>query len=387
MNEVLHGDQGLHAAMEYLEQRQLLSASFLNGHGSTPSFRGEVLNKIEFSQAPTAVQNGLDALATQDNLTDPSSTQIVSLGNVDGVETYSVNLQGTGETATLTVDQNGSAVTKPTNSNTTFGTLSGTGTGSDSAAATEISAIVTALNLNAPSDTTRVKTTTFSDGLVTYTVNLTSGHGRHETTTMISVDASGNPIGNEALPFDVIPAAIQNGLNSNAPTGSTAIADTSTQNVKVATADGVTTYSTKFTVSGTTTIVTVNSGGTLTALPSSTTTEFSDLLPAVQSELQTLANDYGFAGTIGLTQSVQSYSESNGTVIYAVTLDVSKTNSHNSNTFTFPLTVAVDEDGNPTTLPGGAGNQGGFGFGGGCDSGILDGGFSFFGRLGELFFG
>ena len=380
-------------AMEKLEDRQLLSASFYHGSqgfgggGGIPSY-GQVLNKIEFTQAPTAVQNGLDALATADNLTAPSSTQIVSLGDVDGVETYSVTLQGTGETATLTVDQNGSAVTKPVNSNTTFGTLSGTGTGSDSAAATEISAIATALNLNTPGTATRVKVTTYSDGLTTYTINLTKGSGRHETTTMISVDASGNPVGNETLPFDVIPAAIQNGLNSNAPSGATALADTSTKNVKVATADGVTTYSTKFTVNGTTSIVTVNAAGTLTALPSYSSTEFSDLPSAAQTELQTLANDYGFTGTIGLTQSVEEYTESSGTVIYAVTLDVSKTSSHSSNTFTFPLTIAVDEDGNPTTLPGG--NQTGPGFGGGgggCDGMILDGGFSAGGGLFGLFLG
>jgi hypothetical protein len=374
--------------IEPLEGRQMLSASHHHVTSPVSDDRGysQVLNTIEFSQAPTAVQTGLDTLATGENLTDPTATQTVKLDNVDGVETYSVTIDGTGSVTTLTVDENGNPVTKPTLSTTTYGTLSGTGTGSDSAAATEISSIATALDLNAPTTATTVQVTTYSDGITTYSVKLSSASGhRHFGKTQVSVDGSGNPVGNQNLPFDVIPATIQTALNSNAPTGATDIATTSTQNVSVATADGVTTYSVNFDVSGTNTAVTVNSSGELTSLPSYSTTEFSDIPSAAQTELQTLANDYGVTGTISATQKIEVYTESDGTAIYAAKLSASGSNSH-GNSFMYAITIAVDEDGNPTTLPGGNnGRGGGGGGGGGCDGNILDGSFGF--GPSELFLG
>ncbi|HUB24656.1 MAG TPA: hypothetical protein VL992_04435 [Tepidisphaeraceae bacterium] len=373
--------------IEPLEGRQLLSAAH---HHATPveSTGGfsQVLNSIEFSQTPAAVQTGLDTLAADDNLTAPTATQTVKLDNIDGVETYSLTIDGTGTATTLTVDENGNPVTKPALSKTTFGTLSGTGVGSDSAAATEISAIATALDLNAPSSSTVVKVTTYSDGIVTYSVNLTGATGHHhQAATTISVDGDGNPVGNQTLPFDVIPTAIQNALNSNAPSGATDIASTSTENVKVETADGVTTYSVNFDVSGTNTTVTVNSSGQLTSLPSYSTTEFSDIPTAAQTELQTLATDYGVTGTISATQKIEVYTESNGTVVYAAKLSASGTNSH-GNSFMYAITIAVDEDGNPTTIPGGTNGRGSGGGGGeGCDGDVLDGSFGF--GPSELFLG
>jgi hypothetical protein len=357
--------------LEPLEDRRLLSASFHHGQiGGSGNEQGQILNTIEFSQAPTAVQTGLDALATADSLADPGATQSVKLDDVDGVEIYSVTITGTGTTSTLTVDENGNPVTAPTKSKTTWGTLDGTGTGSDAAAAAEISAIASALNLTAPASTTVVHVTTYSDGITIYSVNLIASTGRHAQSTEITVDGTGNPVGNQKLPFDVIPATIQEALNTNAPTGATAIATTSTQTVNVKTADGVTTYSTKFTVSGTTTTVTVNSSGELTSLPGQSTTEFQDLPTAAQTEIQTLATDYGVSETISDTQSVDVYTESSGTVIYSVTLDATGTDD-SGNAYTFALTVSVDEDGNPTTLPGDA--NGGGPDGGGCDGGDMGG--------------
>jgi hypothetical protein len=366
--------------MEPLEPRELLSAShhpanYGSNYGHQKSGPTQVLNTIEFSQAPAAVQTGLDTLATADNLTDPAATQSVSLDNVDGVETYSVTINGTGSVTTLTVDENGNPVTAPTMSETTWASL---GT-SDAAAAAEIGAIATALNLTAPSSTSDIKVTTYSDGIAIYSVRLFSTTAKGFGGKLISVDGSGNPVGDQVLPFDVIPTAIQNALNSNAPSGATALASTSTQNVTVQTADGVTTYSTNYVVSGTSDVVTVNSSGQLTGLPTFSTTEFQDIPTAAQTELQTLANDYGVTGTVSATQSVKVYTESGGTAIYAVTLSASGT-GHSGATFTYAITIASDENGNPTTLPGengGNGFGGPGGMGGGCDEGILDGNVGF----------
>jgi hypothetical protein len=345
--------------IEILEGRRMLSASAHaafggGGHGGHSA-------TIEFSQAPAAVQTGLDNLATADGLTDPTSTQTVYLSNVNGVERYSVDINGTGTQSILTVNQNGVAVTAPTTSATTFGAL---GT-SDSAAATEITAIASALSLTAPASTTVVHVTTTSGGAITYSVHLASSTTGTKGAT-IAVDSNGNPVGNQTLPFDVLATAIQNGLNTNAPSGATALASTSTQNVKVQTLNGVTTYSTTFTVSGTTTTVTVNSAGTLTSLPSTTSTTFSALPTVAQTELQTLATADGYTGTISSSATISAYDEANGTTIYTITLPVTKTGSDGTSTYTINLTLSVDELGNPTVLPGG----GDFGGGdGGCDSG------------------
>ncbi len=359
-------------AIEPLENRQLLHGGFGGfggfGHGGDgPGIGGPGggnQTTIAFSLAPTAVQTGLDKLATADGLTDPTSTQLVRLGNSNGVETYSVTIDGTGTVSTLTVDQLGDAVTAPTQTTTTWATLSGTGAGSDSAAAAEISAIATALSLTAPTSTDTVNVSTTSAGAVTYSIHLT---GSATSTSdidfgpTVAVDAAGNPVGNQQLPFSVFSSTIRTALNKNAPTGATALAATSTKNVDVRTTDGITTYSTTFTVTGTQTTVTVNSAGTLTSLPTTTTTTFSALSSALQKELQTLATADGVTTAIASTQSVSVLTETNGTVIYSVTLAATGTSASGSN-FTFDVTVSVDSSGNPTTLPhdgGGFGNQGG----------------------------
>lgn len=360
------------SVFEPLESRQLLSASWGQGPIVAGPIRGRFPggadNTIAFSLAPTAVQTGLDSLATADGLTDPTSTQLVTLGNSNGVETYSVTLDGTGTVSKLTVDQLGDPVTAPTESTTTWSTLSGTGTGSDSAAATEITAIATALDLNAPASTDTVHVTQTSSGAVTYSIQLTANtststtagdwRGNFNFGTTVSVDAAGNPVGNQQLPFSVFSSTLQNALNAHAPSGATALTSTSTQNVDVRTTDGVVTYSTKFSVTGIQTTVTVNSSGALTSLPTTTTTTFSALSSKVQTELQTLATADGVTATIAANQSINVLTETNGTIIYSATLSASKTGSI-GNTFSFDVTIAVDSNGNPTVPP-----QGGFGFAG-----------------------
>ncbi len=377
--------------LENLEGRQLL-CGFGFGGGGFGGFGphggggpGPLGNTIQFSLTPTAVQTELDTLSGQ----ELAPTQPVTLKNVNGIEEYIVTLNGTGTVTQYTVDQNGNPVTAPTQSTTTWAVLSGTGTDSNAAATAEITAIATALGLTAPTATTTVNVTTTSGGATTYSVNLspsastgTAGwwHGWMDRGTTISVDALGNPVGNQNLPFSVIPAAIQAGLNAGAPAGATALDPTSTQNVSVQTLDGVTLYSVRFAATGTTTTVTVDATGKLSSLRTHSTTTFgaltSPILPAVQSELQALATAAGVTTAIDPTQTVNVLTEANGTTLYSVTLSTTVTDSQ-GHTHTRFVTVTVDANGNATTLPNQGGGEsfggrheghgGGFGFGGGGD--------------------
>jgi len=361
--------------MEPLEERQFLSASH-GGHGTTPgggislfAGHGDTVSSIQFSQAPAAVQAGLGTLATNAGLTDPAATQTVYLGNTDGAETYSVVITGTGTTTRLTVDDTGAPVTAHTRSTTTWVTLSGGGTGGDAAAAAEISAIATALGLTAPASTTNVNVATASDGTATYSVTLASaastsvtGRLRHPGAT-ITVDGNGNPVGNQNLPFSVIPAAIQSALNANRPSGVAPLAGDSTQSVSVRTQDGLTTYTATFAGTGTRTSVTVNKAGVLTSRPNTTATTFGAIPAAAQAELQALAAANGFTGTITADQTVSAYAAGDGETLYTVRLSVPQTNNRGIS-YTKNLTITVDGSGNPTVLPGEAGG------GGGCAVGV-----------------
>jgi hypothetical protein len=312
----------------------------------------------------------LDNLAGSDNLTAPTATQTVKLANVNGVEEYSVDITGTGTSSVLTVDQNGNPVTAPTKSTINWGDLT------DTAVTNEVDAIATALNLTAPTATTSVVVTATNGTTSSYTITLTGATGGgHTHGVTVTLDTAGNPIGDITLPFSVMLPAVQDGLNAAAPQGATALSATSTQPVVVTTVDGVTLYSTTFITTGTRTTVTVNNQGVLTSLPSSTTTEFQNLLPAVQDELQSLAADNGYTGTIAGTQSVKEYIEEGGTTVFAVTLPVSKTSSHSGKTYTIQITVASDENGNPTVPPTNTGGGHGGGGGAGCDGGGGFGGF------------
>jgi hypothetical protein len=329
------------SGMEPLESRQLLSGM----HG----FGGRVVHTIEFSQAPSPVQTGLNTLATNDNLSAPTATQKVFLGNSNGVELYTIDITGTGTDTRLTVDINGDPVTAPTRSSTTFGAISST------AVTDEFNLIATALGATAPASTDSVRVSTPTSGPAIYTLVLsrttTTGYTRR---TEVSVDANGNPTGNELIPFSAISTTIQNALNANAPSGATAIDPTSTQRVSVRTLNGVTSFSVRFNGTGTTTTVTVNAAGQLTNLPSTSTDVFSNIPSAAQTELQTLATADGVSDAIATTQNVKVYDEANGTVIYSVTLAAANT----SGTGTHNITLSVDENGNPTVPP----NQLGFGF-------------------------
>jgi|GEM_PF-5439802 len=345
--------------LEALESRQFLSAvSPLCGNGgsgdgvgaeSGSSSGSGVSNNgttIVFSQAPAAVQTGLDALAMTDNVTVPAATDTVYLANKHGVESYSVDISGTGTETTLTVDQSGAAITKPTKTTTTFGTLSGATTDSNVAASTEISAIATALNLTAPTDTTNVKVITFSDGTAIYTVNLTPTSATNTTdhthAYKITVDSNGNPVGDEKVTFNTLPASIQNGLIAAAPTG-VSFDSTSTQAVYIKTFDGVPTYTMVFTSTGTQTTITVDKTGTLVNPPSEKQTTFGAITSmAATMEIQTLATADNVTTAIDPTQAVTEFDETNGTIIYSV--DLTDANGKT-------VVITVDSNGNPTVPP------------------------------------
>ncbi len=355
-------------AIESLESRQLLSggSGFHDGRDDARGAFGRSVTTIEFNQAPAAVQNGLDTLATRAGLAPPAatSTQTVFLNNLGGTEVFSMDITGAGTETILTVDQFGNAYTKPVRSSTTWATLSGSGTGSNAAATAEISAIATALNLTTPTATTAVRAVTQGTKVV-YSVSLskisTTSSKRRQSFVTIAVDQNGNPAGNQDLPFSVMPSAVQAGINTNRPTGATALDASSTQTVQVRTKNGVLSYTAAFTSTGTTTNVSVNSSGQLTALPTTSTAVFSAIPQAEQTQLQTLATANGYSGTIAAAQSVSVYDEANGTVLYTVRLPATKMNKSGT-TYTINIAVTSDQSGNPTTLPRGGYER--FNFGG-----------------------
>lgn len=321
---------------------------------------GQIIDTLPFDETPMAVQMGLTTLAGNDGLSTPAITQNVRLGNANGIETYSIVETTTGTSSVLTVDQNGNAVNPPTT--ITWADLNGTGTDADAAAAAEISAIASALNLSAPTDSTVVNVSTTPSGSI-YCVSLAplASTSTSETSTTASantqtppplaifVDANGNPVGNQQVPFSVLSTTIQGYLNGAAPTGATPLASSSTQMVGVRTIDGVVTYSTPFTVSGTTTNVTVDLAGDVVTLPTPTTTTFDDIPSLAQGELQTLATAEGVSGTIATSQSVMVLAELNGTTIYTVTLSAADSDSSSGDTYS--ITLSSDALGNPTVPP------------------------------------
>ncbi|MGA2583688.1 MAG: hypothetical protein ABSG31_10465 [Tepidisphaeraceae bacterium] len=347
--------------LEGLETRRLLSCSGMGGMGlggGGGGLGGPGGSTITFAQSPTAVQTGLTTLASTDGFTAPTSTSTVYLGNVNGIEEYSLHETGTGTSSVLTVDVDGNPVTAATKSTTTFGAITTT------AVTDEINAIVTALDLTAPTSTTNVNVSTPTTGPITYTIALTNSDGR---TRNYSVDSTGAPVGNEKIPFSVLPTAVQNTFIANAPTGVT-ITSSSTRTVQAKLVDGVQTYTMTFGSTGITTTITVDEAGDLVSLPTTTKVEFDTIPSAAQTELQALATADGVTTTISTTQNVRETTEPNGTDIYTIHLTTS-TGSH--------VVISVDEDGN-ATVPAQGGNTGpifggGFaGIGGGMDGGFFE---------------
>jgi hypothetical protein len=261
---------------EDLESRRLLSASAslhvkaiekasvetkasLHHDSSATTTKGSTTAFSGLQTTDVAAYNELTSLATADNTTI-AGTQTVYIRPVNSTTTYYtvVLTPSTGTKITLTSDEDGNPVTPPTSSKTTFGDVT------DAAATDELASLAAALNLTAPTSTTSVTVRT-DDGLTTYTVSLapSSGTGHH---VQITVDAAGNPAGNERIPFSALNSTIAGGLTSLASAESLTIAGT--QNVLVSTSGGVTTYTVRLTSSGQSVEFTVDNTGAA-ATPSS----------------------------------------------------------------------------------------------------------------------
>jgi hypothetical protein len=380
--------------VEILEDRRLLSGSPFSSGPSFGSDAGQsgfgprsfapesfandfpggprsTTSEISFSPLPTAIQTGLTNLASTDGDSPPTSTTEIHLGTEDGIETYTIDETNS---SNLTVDSFGNTITQPSQSSTTFGAIT------NSAVIKEINTIASALGLTAPTSSSTVTVLTSASGATSYAIHLDPSSSSSSSSSSnatpdysafgrtVVVDSNGNPAGDEILPLSVFSAAIQNGLTSNAPAGATEL--TSTSPVHVQTIDGVRLYTAVYSSSGVLSAVTVNSAGTLTSKPTSTTVDFSTLPTVTQSELKSWAAAEGVTTTIADTQQVIQTTEPNGSVLYTVQLEATASNStsdsnsttDSNSTETYPITLTVDSSGNPTVL-GAATGYGGF-FGG-----------------------
>ena len=208
-------------------------------HDSTTAPSTTTFSGLQTSDV--AAYNELTSLATTDKTTI-ASTQTVYIRPINSTTTYYtvVLTPSTGTKITLTTDEDGNPVTPPTSSTTTFGAVT------DTAATAELTALASALNLTAPASTTNVTVRT-ADGLTTYTVDLAPASGTgHDV--RVTVDAAGNPAGNERIPFSALPSVVSAGLTTLASADSLTIA--ATQNVQVETSGGVTTYTVRLTSTG-----------------------------------------------------------------------------------------------------------------------------------------
>ena len=189
-----------------------------------------------------------------------------------------------------------------------------------------------------------------ANGVTTYSVRLThssSSSSKHPRGVTITVDADGNPAGNEDVPFSVLPTTIQNGINALGPTGSTALA--ASQRRPSMSARSMAWCSTRLPLRAA--AHRPRSRSTPPERPRAfqpNDDDFGALTSTVQTAIQTLATANGVSGTIASTQSINVYTEANGTVLYRATLS---TTSTKNTSVTFDITITVDSDGNPTVLP------------------------------------
>lgn len=337
--------------MESLEPRLVFAAGGSGGAAGT----NQIVTTIQFDLAPAAVQAGLGALAISSGLRAPSSTsnQLIRLGNSAGLETFTLDIKGSGGKIKLTVDKEGQRVTPPVKSTMTWAALNS----SQPAAASQIARIVSEMRLSSPRSGANVQVSTDHTGQSTFTMTLKplSSGGRSSSSAStresltISVNQAGNPVGEASLPFSVFSDAIQIGINALAPAGQ-ALFSNSTQLVSVRTLYGSTSYSTIFTSPGRMTKVTVNAAGAPTTLPSKSTDLFFNASFGAQLGMAALANALGYVGDISATAPIGVFHEGQGQSVYTMTLPVSTT-LPNGRAVNYFITISVDQDGNPTVMP------------------------------------
>jgi hypothetical protein len=248
------------AFFEDLECRRMLSVSAaahlkhasVHRNDTTTTASPSTTTFSGLQTSDVAAYNELNTLATADTTTI-ASTQTVYVRPINSTTTYYtvVLTPSTGTKITLTSDENGNPITPPTSSTTTFGAVT------DTAATGELTTLAGDLNLTAPASTDSVTVRT-ADGLTTYSIKLAPSSGTGHDVT-ITVDAAGNPAGNERIPFSALPTLVSTGLTGLASADSLTIAGT--QEVQVRTAGGVTTYTVRLTGSGQSVEYTVDTAG------------------------------------------------------------------------------------------------------------------------------
>jgi hypothetical protein len=149
------------------------------------------------------------------------------------------------------------------------------------------------------------------------------------------ISTIGSLLGN-VIQYQNAPPAVQATLQANAPAGVTI---SPTQNVFVLKTKTTTDYTLSLNIAGTRTTITVNAAGTLVNLVTSTTIQFSDVPPAVQTGMQALAPS---GVTISPTQNV-FVNTVNGVTTYMAIVPTGKKFGP------IPLAklIIVDANGNP----------------------------------------
>jgi len=274
------------ALFEALETRRLLSVSLAGHHHHSHKASSGLHHALHHSKSPAksdgtsgsggTSSNGyslttMDALQNNDSaayaeLNSQASADSVTLAGTQSVYVHTINSTTTDYIVELHTasgrlrfvsDENGSPVANPTPTppsppaKPTFGSLT------DTAATAEITALAAALNLTAPSASDNI-CVHVEDGLTTYTDLLALAGGTGHSVA-VTVDAAGNPAGEMVIPFSTLNSTISGGLDTLATADSQTIAGT--QNVRVITSHGVTTYSAMLTAPGQITILTVDNTG------------------------------------------------------------------------------------------------------------------------------
>ena len=370
--------------VEPLEDRRLLSASRFSG--SVSAVGGHSATPIEFSQAPAAVQSGLTSLGL-DRPSGPADRDPDGLppkrqrpGNLQHRHHRHRHQQRADRQAGRHAGDRRRPRAPPRSAPS-----AAPATGSNAAAANEITAIATALNLTAPTATTSIKVSTASTGVSTYTVRLSPASTTTTTTTTtttpplhfrtvtISVDSNGNPVGNQSIPFSAIPTSIQTALNKTKPSGATALAATATQTRPRPHAER---RHHLFAHLHRHRHADHRDRQRRRRADQPAQQQHHHLQPTCRPATPRRPPSYrpwppptASPTAIATGQTVNVYDEGNGTTIYSVTVGVTQT-TDSGFTYTRDVTVSVDQAGNPTTLPqdgggrGGFGGFGGFGFGG-----------------------
>ena len=318
-----------------------------------------------FGAAPTAVQNGLQALSS----TTIPTTQSVFVQKIGGGTTlYAITIAGstTAAGSHVVVDENGLPAG---NEHVTFGQLQN-GPANDKTIANGLQSLAPSGVTIGATQTVFVRT---FNGSTTYSVRLTNSNG---TETDITVDSSGKVVTFTApsfttTTFGMAPSAVQAGLSAIAPSG---MMIPSAQTVFVVTINSTTTYYT----------IDLSPGGMFMPFGTRITVDENGL-PATNQRVTFGQLQSGPAADKTVATALQNLAPSGVTIPASQTVFVRTVNG--ATTFTINLTnmngtssvITVDSTGAavspPTSIAGGGMDHHGFGDGM-FDGGMFDRGMS-----------